>query len=230
MKGSNAKKWKLLRVLFELAKLRALDKSVKISTKDVAAKLSCSQQTASRLLILLEKMKWIERSITARGEYVRISRAGRGELEKVHAELCSLLERLPALSLEGEIFTGLKEGAYYVSQEGYRKQFVEKLGFDPYPGTLNLKLKSDSDLRARKALNTYPCIEIEGFSDKSRTFGPAKCYRVLINDEELGAIVTALRTHYDETVVELIAPIYLRERFKLKDGDIVRVKLITSST
>jgi CTP-dependent riboflavin kinase len=38
----------------------------------------------------------------------------------------------------------------------------------------------------------------------------------------------ALRTHYDDSVLELIAPINLRQHFKLKDGDEVRVTAFPS--
>jgi hypothetical protein len=36
----------------------------------------------------------------------------------------------PSITLEGTVFTGLGEGAYYISKEHYRKQFIEKLGFE----------------------------------------------------------------------------------------------------
>jgi riboflavin kinase len=124
--------------------------------------------------------------------------------------------------MEGSLFTGLKEGAYYVSQEGYRKQFLDKLGFDPYFGTLNLKLTS---IENRLKLDTLPYIRIEGFESEGRTFGPARCYEAIVNDTEKGAVIVALRSHYDPSVIEVISPIYLRDRFKLKDGDIVKVKI-----
>ncbi|MEM2577082.1 MAG: DUF120 domain-containing protein [Candidatus Bathyarchaeia archaeon] len=34
-----------------------------------------------------------------------------------------------------------------------------------------------------------------------------------------GAIVSALRSHYGDDVLEIIAPVNLRETLKLKDGD-----------
>ncbi len=69
----------------------------------------------------------------------------------------------PSITLEGTVFTGLGEGAYYIGRESYRQQFVEKLGFDPYPGTLNLKLVGDYDVKARTELEAYPAIAVEGF-------------------------------------------------------------------
>jgi len=47
----------------------------------------------------------------------------------------------------------------------------------------------------------------------------------MINNREEGALVMALRTHYDRSVIELIAPTYLRSRLKLKDGNKVKVEV-----
>ena len=213
--------------LYRLTEMGAQSRLVKISTKDLAEKLNISQQTASRHLIELEKLGLIERQITARGELVRITGKGSEEIRRVYLNLHYLSETgAPAvISIEGVVFTGLGEGAYYIGQKGYRKQIVDILGFDPYPGTLNLKLTSNIDLRTRGELDAYPAIEIKGFKDHSRTFGPAKCFRAVINDEVKGAVITAMRSHYNTSALELIAPIYLRNRLKLKDGDKVKVKI-----
>ena len=71
-------------------------------------------------------------------------------------------------------------------------------------------------------------IEIESFSDERRSYGGAKCIRALMNGEEEVAIIFAERTHYPKEVVEVIAPICLRERFKLRDGDKVTLKVRVS--
>ncbi len=129
------------------------------------------------------------------------------------------------ITLEGRLFTGMSEGSYYVSRDGYRKQFIEKLGFDPYPGTLNLKLSSAFDVKMRGELEARSAILIEGFKGEGRTFGPVKCYPATINDEVEGAVVLIERTRYDRSVLEVIAPVCLRERLKLRDGSKVRVRV-----
>ena len=124
-------------------------------------------------------------------------------------------------------FHGLGEGAYYVGKELYRKQIVEKLGFEPYPGTLNLKLSSDYDIKTRMELDAYPAIEVKGFQNEDRSFGLVKCYPVMIGNEVKGALVTALRSHYDASVLEIIAPVCLRKALCLKDGHKVKVEVYT---
>ena len=215
--------------LLKLAEMGAHRRTAKISTEYLAGKLGASQQTASRYLIELEGKGWIERTITPEGCLIRITGAGMKELNKLYLMLRVLMEASypPSITLEGTVFTGFGEGAYYISKESYRKQFIEKLGFDPYPGTLNLKLVTEYDLKTRNELEAYPSVEIEGFKDEDRTFGPVKCYPVIMENEVKGALILALRSHYDASVLEIIAPVALRKRLKLKDGQKVKVEVLT---
>jgi len=106
------------------------------------------------------------------------------------------------------------------------EQFIEKLGFDPYPGTLNLKLTSEYDMKTRSELESYPAIELDGFEGESRTFGPVKCYPAIINNKAKGAVISALRSHYDSSVLEVIAPRFLRANLQLKDGHKVKIEIL----
>jgi len=221
--------WRHLFTLIKLAEMGAHRRTAKISTEYLASKLGSSQQTASRCMIELTNKGWIERTITPEGCLIKITDAGVKELQKLYSNLRFLMEATypPSITLEGIVFTGLGEGAYYISKEQYRKQFIEKLGFDPYPGTLNIKLATDYDLKTRSELEAYPAVEVEGFKNQDRTYGPVKCYPAIIENKVKGAIISALRTHYDASVVELIAPIYLRKHLALKDGHKVKVEVLT---
>jgi riboflavin kinase len=204
-------------------------RTAKISTEFLAGKLGVSQQSASRHLIELERKGWIKRNITPEGCLIQVTELGINELKRLYSNLRFLMETAypPSVTLEGVVFTGLGEGAYYVSRDHYRRQFIEKLGFDPYPGTLNLKLVTDYDVKTRSELEAYPAIEIEGFRSENRTFGPVKCYPAIIENKAKGALVSALRSHYDASVIELIAPICLRKHLALKDGHKVKVEVLT---
>jgi len=223
--------WRHLFTLLKLAEMGAHRRTAKISTEYLARKLGMSQQTASRHLIELDNKGWIKRTITPEGCLIKITDSGIKELKKLYSNLRFLMEAAypPSVTLEGVVFTGLGEGAYYISRERYRKQFIEKLGFDPYPGTLNLKLTTDYDVKTCSELEAYPAIEIEGFTNtnENRTFGPVKCYPVIIENKVKGALISALRSHYDASVIEVIAPIFLRTQLKLKDGHKVKVEVLT---
>ena len=220
---------RLVFALLKLAEMGAHRRTAKISTGYLAQKLDLSQQTASRYLIELDKLGWVTRTMTPDGCLVRITSAGIKELNKLYTTLRFLMETPypPSITLEGTVFNGLGEGAYYISKEPYRKQFIEKLGFDPYPGTLNLKLTTEYDIKTRNELESYPAVEIEGFKSEDRTFGPVKCYPVIVDNKVKGALISALRSHYDASVLEIIAPVQMRKHLALKDGHKVKVEVMT---
>jgi len=214
-------------ILYRLAEMGACNNTIKVSTASFAKEVGLSQQSASRLLIKLERMGLIHRTATNEGSFIRISKDGESLLRRVYLGLGAIFEgKAPSVVVEGRVFSGLGEGAYYISKEPYRRQFIEKLGFDPYPGTLNLKITREENARLRMELDAYSGIEIQGFKNKDRTYGPVKCFHAIINDDVKGAVVFALRSHYGKDVLEIIAPVYLRGHFGLKDGDKVKVEIL----
>jgi len=219
----------LLLTLFKLAELGAFSGELSITTADLAKSLSISQQTASRHLIELQTLGLIRRARSTRREAIRITVKGSEELNKMHLRLKAIFELKPReVILEGILFSGIGEGAWYVSQPGYRKQFAEKLGFNPFPGTLNLRLKPEYE-DEKRLLETIPHVQIEGFRDGERTFGTVVCYKAKINDTKDGALISAVRTHYAGDVVEVIAAGNLRVELGLRDGDTVRARIISSA-
>ena len=209
--------------LYKLSELGAHNRNIIISTKALAKTLETSQQTASHHLIELDKLGNITRIPSYQGMEVKITKRGIDELRKVHSRLKAIFEEpSTSITLEGKLVSGLGEGGYYISMKGYSRQFQKKLGFNPYPGTLNLKL-APSQIMVRKELETYPPVIIEGFESRRRTFGQVKCYPTTINDAVEGAVIMIDRTHYDDSVIELIAPFYLKEKLNLKEGNKVKV-------
>jgi riboflavin kinase len=216
-----------LLTLITLAGMGAYSKAIEITTTILGRKLGISQQTASRRLSELDKVGWITKERTLKGQGIRISKEGVEILKSIYGELRSIFEgELASIDIEGIVFSGMRDGAYYVTREGYGKQFMEKLGFNPYPGTLNLKLKTGLQVQAKRILDAYPGIVIEGFEDGQRTFGPVKSFKTLINNKIEGAVLLIKRTHHSENVMEIISPVYLREKLGLKDGDRVNIKIL----
>jgi riboflavin kinase len=210
--------------LYMLMRLGATKTPVRISTTELSHMMGGSQQSASRHLQMLEKDGFIERSIELGGSRIRITGKGLGELDLALQELKWHLEgkEADAVELEGIVVSGLFEGAYYIGKEGYRRQIEEKLGFDPFPGTLNIRI-SDEDYEKRQRLERLPSFKLEGFKDGERSFGTCRCYPLTINDEVDGALIVAERSIHDSNIMEVLAPVYLRRQLRLADGD--RVKL-----
>ncbi len=216
----------VLYLLYHIAKLGGL-KGVRLTTAELGERLGFSQQTASRKLRELERMGYVRRE---RGEGVPtlfLTERGVEVLRAVYYELGRLLEGGELMVLRGRVFTGFGEGAYYVSLPGYRRQFVEKLGFEPYPGTLNLRLDRES-LRLRRKLELMEGIVIGGFTHGGRRYGAVKCFRAEVEGRVRGAVLLIERTHYGPDVLEVIAPVNLREALGLRDGDWVSVSVCTN--
>jgi riboflavin kinase len=105
-------------------------------------------------------------------------------------------------------------------------QFETRLGYEPFPGTLNVQLEDES-VRARAGMASLSAVPIDGWEDEERTFGPATCYAATLEyDGESYSpahIIVPERTHHDETQLEIIAPEKLRDELHLDDGDDVTV-------
>jgi riboflavin kinase len=204
----------------------AKDAWVPLTTVELAKKLQKSQQMASRHLEEMENEGLIERRRSSGKTYVKLTDKGAKEIAKIYSNLESVYGRNKrSVDIDGTVFAGLGEASYYVSQAGYKKQFVEKLGFEPYPGTLNLRLSTPLEREIRRELATEKGIHIEGFKDGKRTYGGAECFKSLLNDKVWCAVLVIERTSYDDSVLEIIAAENLREELELRDGDKVHVRI-----
>lgn len=200
---------------------------IEVTTSDLGKDIARSQQAASKHLLDLETSGYIERARRGQKFAVRITDKGYSEIQSLFASLKSAIESAPAvIDFEGSVVSGMGEGAYYMSLEGYRKQFKEKLGYEPYPGTLNIRLTDQLFMNARRELGSHPSIFVDGFGDGTRTYGWVKCYRATINGKVDNAAVLVLeRTHYDDSMLEVIAPMSIKDAAGIKNGDRVRVQV-----
>ena len=213
--------------LYTLMKLGASKTPIRISTTQLSKEIGGSQQSASRHLQVLEKKGLLERTISTGGSKVTVTSAGIAELDLILQELKWHIEGKEAKTLifEGEVVSGLFQGAYYISKEGYQRQIINKLGFEAFPGTLNVKIKEE-EYNKRQKLEHGPSIRLEGFKDEERAFGAARVYPCIINDEEEGAMIVAERSSHDYSVMEIISPQYLRRKMELADGDKIKVEFL----
>ncbi|MEK6828162.1 MAG: DUF120 domain-containing protein [Nanoarchaeota archaeon] len=124
------------------------------------------------------------------------------------------------LILNGIIVRGIGEGAYFMSMQHYQKEIRKKLGFNAYPGTLNLKVNK----KQANTLKNFAPIKINGFKLKNKTFGGADCFKAKIKNINGAIIIPHLTKHKD--IIEFIASIHLKSELNIKDGDKIKVELI----
>ena len=209
-----------LTTLLHLVKLGAVNSFANVTTGMLGESLGLSQQAASLRLSDLQRAGLAERAHSGRGLAVRLTEAGLDAVETFLVDVGANLERgKGTMQFRGTVFTGLKEGAYYVSLKGYAEGFARALRFEPFPGTLNLRLTTEALMGQRRRLELLKGIEIPGFSDGRRSYGGVKCFRAKIAGKHPGAVLAIERTHHDSSVLEVISPVNLRKSLGLKDGD-----------
>jgi riboflavin kinase, archaea type len=132
--------------------------------------------------------------------------------------LCEVL-KLSSTCLRGKVFSGHGEGAKFVSLNWALRQIAAKVGFKPYPGTLNVKLTGESanlrKLAEQKMI--YRISPPNGYCSgliSEASISNIKC-----------AIVIPLVKDYPNDVLEVIAPFNLRKKLKIRDGDTVSVNV-----
>ena len=224
-------------LLKQLAKIGGLHDHVFISSSELAERLGVSQQTASRKILELLDAGLILRRMGTRKQHIRVSPSGVDVLRREFADYRQLFQSGEHVTIRGKVVTGLGEGRYYISREGYRKAFSRLLGFDPYAGTLNVEVDvADRDKMAE--LKETEGLMIEPFQSEGRTFGGVKCFRATIRIASEGAeakraeveaaAIFPLRSHHVH-VLELISPHGLRDKLSLADGTEVVVTLDVSA-
>ena len=200
---------------------------IHISSTNLSQNLGVSQQSASRYLIELVDRGYLERRLAQGGQVITVLKKGIYVLRKEFSEYNLIFGTEKEIEMKGALETGLGEGGYYISKKGYMSQFQKKLDWKPYEGTFNLRL-NDDEVPKIEAMKAAEGILIEGFEQEGRTFGKAwvfKCSlkngKKIVND---CAIISPKRTHY-RRVVEVISPIFLRDKLNAKDGDIFTIKV-----
>jgi len=154
------------------------------------------------------------------------------------------------MNLRGTVSSGLGRAHVFMAQLHYQEQFRDILGQTAWPGTLNITVKAedlpgyialrqkagidtlDADDRDRAAatvvdVDAHRLHRVRGFLRDGVCFGGASAYSAISRSD--GAEVPCairipdLTRHVD--VIEIIAPVFLRENLDLQDGDSVTISL-----
>ena len=197
-----------------------------ITTSSLGKNIHKSQQAASKHLLELEQNKFITRIVNGRNLSVKITSRGFSEMVKLSSILQKSLDSSPShVYLTGTLVSGMGEGAYYMGLKGYTKQFKSKIGYVPFPGTLNVRLDKKIHQESIKQFETLDGIKLDGFSDGKRTYGWVKCFSAKLNNSINCELIILERTHHDDSVIELISKTCLRKNTTLKDDSKVSIKI-----
>lgn len=129
--------------------------------------------------------------------------------------------------IRGKIVSGAGEGGFFTRIDWVQQQCDEKLGFKPYPGTLNLEI-SAAGLPIIESLHKEKGIALVSPDPK---FCNGKAFPVSLG-EISGAIIIPeekVRVH-SKNIIEIIAPLNIKASLDLKTGDFVTVVLVKTQT
>ena len=199
---------------------------VSITTSILGKSIHKSQQAASKHLVELENSGFIERIMNGRKVSVKITQKGYSELAKLSSILHSSIQSSPSyIELKGILVSGMGEGKYYMSLKGYTKQFKTKIGYVPFPGTLNVQLLKKEYITSITQFENFDGIMINGYSDEKRTYGWVKCFDARLNNSVKCHLIILERTHHDNSTIELISKKNIRKYKKLKDGSKLSIRI-----
>jgi riboflavin kinase len=119
--------------------------------------------------------------------------------------------------LKGRVFSGKGEGTGFVKLSWARQQIKEKLGFSPYPGTLNIRLNRDS-IQIKRTLMKALGVEIS----PAPGHYPGKLFGANLMNLECALIIPEVPS-YPEDVIEVVSSANLREKLHLADGSLCQV-------
>ncbi|MDK2372228.1 MAG: CTP-dependent riboflavin kinase [Candidatus Korarchaeota archaeon] len=194
-----------------------------VRASDLCEYLNTSRATISRWISRAEDLGFLRSTMARRVQYVMTTQKA---LELVR----TLYEMTQGISwdeevLMAEVFSGMKEGAYYMSRPGYVMGFKEVVGYIPFPGTLNLRVRGEDISKIREWRRRVRPKVVPGFVEAGRTFGDVEVLPVVLNGSVEAHAIFPLRRHYGDDVLEIIHPESLRIKLNAKDGDIVAITL-----
>lgn len=131
------------------------------------------------------------------------------------------------IALEGVVTTGLGQGARFMAIPWVRDAVRFLVGFDPYPGTLNVKLADPDMIAAWRQLQDGPALRLAPPSPEACG---ARLFRVTVAPGVEAAIIVPDVTGHGEATLELIAPVHVRNHLGLRDDDRVTLRVRSGST
>ncbi|MFH0836153.1 MAG: DUF120 domain-containing protein [Candidatus Micrarchaeota archaeon] len=120
--------------------------------------------------------------------------------------------------LTGRIVSGFDEGAFFMRK--YESRIKAATGFSFFPGTLNIECEVTE---AGRFLEGALGVKIAGFEEEGRYFGGITLYPVKANGIG-GFVIKPEKNKYDDSIVEVIAAVNLKQKLGLKNGDSIELE------
>ena len=125
-------------------------------------------------------------------------------------------------TITGKVVTGKQQASFFTQLDWTKEQCLEKLGFEPYPGTLNLKITPDQ-MPVAEYVRQSAVLELVPPDDD---YCSAQIFPGVMGEIDVAIVLLpeSARVH-EVDILEVIAPVHLRKSLTLQDGDSVIISI-----
>lgn len=127
------------------------------------------------------------------------------------------------IRLRGLVTSGIGESRFFTEIPWVKRQFIDKLGINPFPGTFNITVIAE-DKEKLDTVRKSTGIEI---ISEDENFCSANSFPVLIDGKIKGAIIIPHVSNYPQAQLEVISAKNIKQSLSLKDGDSVDIEVIS---
>ena len=125
------------------------------------------------------------------------------------------------IRLRGIVTSGAKESRFFTEIPWVKRQFIDKLGISPHPGTFNIAILPEDGER----LNTIRKSKGVEIIPEDVSFCTANSFPALVNGKIKGAAIIPMVANYPQNQLEIISSENIKQALSLKDGDMVEVEV-----
>ena len=119
-------------------------------------------------------------------------------------------------TLTGKIVSGAQQAAFFTQLDWVQEQLEDKYGFRPYPGTLNLEI----EVEYAAVIETLQKKQLVELIPPDPKFCTAKTISATIGDIEGVVIIPEEDVNiHAANIIEIMAPVKVKEALNVKDGD-----------
>ena len=125
--------------------------------------------------------------------------------------------------IQGVIFSDLGQASKFMALDWVQKALRQRLGFAPYPATLNVRPSTPQDVQLweeiQREIVAVPLAPLEvGFCSADLYFVSLK--RSVGSGESVrGAVLLPAVVDYPKDKIEIVTPVRVKDALSIKDGD-----------
>ena len=125
------------------------------------------------------------------------------------------------IKLCGIAISGTGEAGAITEVPWVKRQFIDKLGINPYPGTFNIMVLAENG----EKLNTIRKAKGIEITPQDANHCTGASFPALVGDKIKGAVIIPLIPNYPPAQLEIISSENVRRSLSVKDGDLIEIEV-----